>query len=247
MLEPHVIREVRARDGRVTHAMEPRAVRRVIAADVAGQLRPALLDVVATGTATQASLGAYDVAGKTGTARIVENGRYKQGAHTASFAGFFPADDPQVVFLVKLDEPQGAYYGGLVAAPVIKAALEAALAARTTPIDRAPIATVAPELPDAGAIRLASTVTFAPRRQSARPGGKAVVKLSERKPAKADSTALTVPETRGLALRDAARSLHAAGFRVSIEGTGNVVSTYPLAGASLVRGRVVHVKAGRGE
>ena len=52
LLEPHVIREVRARDGRVTHATTPRAVRRVIARDIAEQLRPALLDVVASGTAT---------------------------------------------------------------------------------------------------------------------------------------------------------------------------------------------------
>ncbi|HEX6694827.1 MAG TPA: penicillin-binding transpeptidase domain-containing protein [Longimicrobiales bacterium] len=247
LLEPHVIREVRARDGRVTHAMTPRAIRRVIAEDVAAKLRPALVDVVASGTAKEASLGPYDVAGKTGTARIVENGRYKPGAHTASFAGFFPADEPQVVFLVKLDEPQGAYYGGLVAAPVIKVALEAALAARNTPIDRTPIAQRPPELPSTGAIRLASSVTFAPRRQSERPGATAVVKLSDRKAAPADSTALAVPETKGLALRDAARTLHAAGFRVSIEGTGDVLSTTPSAGELLGRGRVVHVRAGRGE
>ena len=90
-------------------------------------------------------------------------------------------------------------------------------------------------------------MTFAPRRQSERPGATAVVQVAEKKIAPADSTALVVPETKGLALRDAARTLHAAGFRVSIEGSGNVLSTTPSAGALLGRGRVVHVRAGRGE
>src|SRR5690606_17233652 len=103
-----------------------------------------LADVVEEGTGRAASMGVYSVAGKTGTARIAMGGRYVPGAYTATFAGFFPAEDPQIVFVVKLDRPRGAYYGGSTAAPVTRATLEAALAARNTPIDKRAIATPAP-------------------------------------------------------------------------------------------------------
>jgi cell division protein FtsI (penicillin-binding protein 3) len=246
LLEPRLVREVRARDGRVEHTFPPQALRRAIPSTVATQLRSVLEDVVADGTAKQASLGTYTVAGKTGTARIAENGRYKENAHTASFAGFFPAEDPQVAFLVKLDEPKGDYFGGLTAAPVIRVALEAALAALNTPLDRSVIATRAPELPAAGVVRLASAVTFAPRTRAEEKRGPSVIKLTSRAVTKPDTTALTIPTVEGLALRDAARTLHAAGFRVSVEGHGSVQSIYPQAGSTMRRGQVVRITGAAG-
>jgi cell division protein FtsI (penicillin-binding protein 3) len=244
LLEPRLIREVRARDGRVERKFAPEAVRRAIPSTVAAQLRGVLVDVVADGTATRASLGTYTVAGKTGTARIAENGHYKENAHTASFAGFFPAEDPQLAFIVKLDEPKGDYVGGLTAAPVIRVALEAALAALNTPLDRSVIATRPPELPDAGVVRLASAVAFAPRTRAEDSRGPAVITLTSHSATRPDTTALTVPTVAGLELRDAARTLHAAGFRVSIEGHGAVQSTYPEPGTTLRRGQVVRVIGG---
>ncbi|NIP82644.1 MAG: hypothetical protein GWM90_26865, partial [Gemmatimonadetes bacterium] len=77
-----------------------------------------LSDVVQEGTGQEAGLGEFRVAGKTGTARVFENGAYRNDSYTASFAGFFPARDPQLVFLVKLD--RGSEYGGSVAAPVTR-------------------------------------------------------------------------------------------------------------------------------
>jgi cell division protein FtsI (penicillin-binding protein 3) len=244
LLEPRLVREVRARDGSVEHTFEPRTVRRVISESVADQLRGVLVDVVEDGTGTQAAVGSYEVAGKTGTARIAENGRYREHAYTASFAGFFPAEDPQLVFLVKLDEPQGSYYGGSTAAPVIRAALEAALAALNTPLDRSLMATRAPALPNTGAVRLASSSMFAPHVRNPRAPSSSVILLSNTTQAAPAASELTVPETTGLSLRDAARALHAAGFRVSIDGTGAVQATDPAAGAVLARGGVVHVVAG---
>src|SRR5690606_16895836 len=142
LLEPRLVREVRSRDGRMEQVFEPRVVRRVIPEQVAAQIRDVLVDAVEVGTGREAALASFRVAGKTGTARIAENGRYRPGAYTASFAGFFPADDPQLVFIVKLDGPDGEYYGGRAAAPVTRATLEAALATRNTPIDRSAIARV---------------------------------------------------------------------------------------------------------
>lgn len=245
LLEPRLIREVRARDGRLEQGFAPQVIRRVVSASIAAQLRSVLSDVVSGGTGKEAAVGTYAVAGKTGTARLTENGRYKPNAYTASFAGFFPAEDPQLVFLVKLDEPQGEYYAAGTAAPVIRVALEAALAALNTPLDRNVMAMRAPELPDAGIVRLASAVTFAaPRARKEATRGPSIVKLSANVQHNVDTTSLTVPETQGLALRDAARTLHAAGFRVSVSGNGNVQSTYPLPGAALRRGQVVRIVGG---
>jgi len=70
------------------------------------------------GTAPQARIAGYRVAGKTGTARKVQDGRYVND-YVASFAGFAPASDPRIVVAVMIDEPGGSrYYGGDVAAPV---------------------------------------------------------------------------------------------------------------------------------
>jgi cell division protein FtsI (penicillin-binding protein 3) len=136
LVEPRLVREIRARDGRVERAYAPRPVRRVVPEDVAEALRDVLIGAVEVGTGRAAAMGPFKVAGKTGTVRVSSGGRYVRGAYRSTFAGFFPAVDPQLVFLVKLDEPRGDYYGGLTAAPVTRATLEAALAARTTPLDR---------------------------------------------------------------------------------------------------------------
>jgi cell division protein FtsI (penicillin-binding protein 3) len=73
------------------------------------------------GTGVNAALDGYTVCGKTGTARKLDkNGTYANDRHIASFVGFTPADDPRLAILVVIDEPQGKYYGGTVAAPVFR-------------------------------------------------------------------------------------------------------------------------------
>src|SRR5204862_6269738 len=88
----------------------------------------------------KADLGTCALAGKTGTARRTVGGRYALGQHIPTFVGLFPAEHPQFVILVKLDNPRGAYVGGLTAAPVTKAVLEAALASRNAALDRGSLA-----------------------------------------------------------------------------------------------------------
>jgi cell division protein FtsI (penicillin-binding protein 3) len=246
LFEPRLVREVRSRDGRVEQTFEPRVVRRVITAEVAGRIRDVLVDAVQVGTGQQASLGSFHVAGKTGTARIAENGRYRPGAYTASFAGFFPADDPQVVFIVKLDEPRGQYYGGLAAAPVTRATLEAALATRNTPIDRSAIVRV----PQRAAVSVRQSVT-AQQGAGARAVSSSVVRLTSRRasapPAtvkNADPDMRVMPDVTGMSMRDGVRRLHEAGFRLHLEGHGRVVRTVPAAGAEAHATAVVRVVGG---
>ena len=91
----------------------------------------------AGGTGSGAQVGNYGVLGKTGTAHRFENGRYVD-EYVASMAAIFPADDPQLVVVVKIDAPHsGEIYGGEVAAPVVRTMLEQALASKRTAFDRA--------------------------------------------------------------------------------------------------------------
>ncbi len=73
------------------------------------------------GTGVNAALEGYTVGGKTGTARkLDESGTYSKNNYIASFIGFTPADKPRLTILVIINEPQGKYYGGTVAAPVFR-------------------------------------------------------------------------------------------------------------------------------
>ena len=76
--------------------------------------------VVKNGSGSKAYIEGYKIGGKTGTAQKFENGAIAQGKYVSSFLGFFPANDPQYLALVIVDEPQGAYYGSVVAAPAAR-------------------------------------------------------------------------------------------------------------------------------
>jgi cell division protein FtsI (penicillin-binding protein 3) len=99
------------------HTPEPEG-HRVISAANAAKVREMLKGVLAPGgTASEVEVPGYTLAGKTGTAQKVVDGEYSDSQFVASFVGFAPADDPQLLVAIMVDEPQGDYYGGTVAAP----------------------------------------------------------------------------------------------------------------------------------
>lgn len=122
LIRPRVVRSIIAGDGTVLQRFQPEIERRVLNERTARQMREALVTVVEPGgTATQGAVPGFKVAGKTGTARRVEKGRYQQGHYTVSFAGFMPAEDPAFVCLVVIDDPlttEVSRYGGTIAAPI---------------------------------------------------------------------------------------------------------------------------------
>jgi cell division protein FtsI/penicillin-binding protein 2 len=96
---------------------------RVISRETAASVRQMLEGVLAPGgTAVEAAVPGYDLAGKTGTANKVDDatGTYSESRYIASFVGFAPADKPRLLVTVMVDEPQGAIYGGEVAAPAFQ-------------------------------------------------------------------------------------------------------------------------------
>ncbi len=118
LMKPHVGRRVLSPAGEGVRRLEPQPIRQVIAAPVAELVQRMMQRVVSSGTGKLARVPGYGVAGKTGTSQKVVDGRIAQGTYIASFVGFAPVPNPQVAMLVSVDEPQGAYYGGQVAAPV---------------------------------------------------------------------------------------------------------------------------------
>ena len=94
---------------------------RVVSRSTAAELRNMLRGVLADGgTASGASINGYDLAGKTGTASVVVNGKYSTSDYIASFIGMVPARAPKLVVTVMVDEPQGSIFGGSVAAPAFQ-------------------------------------------------------------------------------------------------------------------------------
>ena len=111
----HTPRLILAEDGQ---RVQSDPGKRVISSENAAKLRKMLEGVLAPGgTASEVSVPGYKLAGKTGTAQKVVNGTYSDTQFVASFVGFAPAEDPRLLVAVVVDDPQGDYYGGTVAAP----------------------------------------------------------------------------------------------------------------------------------
>jgi stage V sporulation protein D (sporulation-specific penicillin-binding protein) len=119
LLKPQLIKEIRARDGRIKRQSRRQVVRQVISTSTAKMLSRMLESVVAVGSGSRAQLEGYRVAGKTGTAQKVLPGSVGYSQLIASFVGFAPVDNPRVLVVVILDEPgSDVKYGGVIAAPV---------------------------------------------------------------------------------------------------------------------------------
>jgi cell division protein FtsI (penicillin-binding protein 3) len=121
LMKPYLTMEIRDKNGVVRKSFAPVKVRTVISPETAARVRKILVGVIENGTGKLAKSKEFTAGGKTGTAQKVEaNGTYSHSKFMASFVGFVPAEDPQLVIAVILDEPHGFYYGGVISAPVFK-------------------------------------------------------------------------------------------------------------------------------
>ena len=123
LVRPRVADALIAPDGTVLKEFPTERVRQVITEQTARQLLSLLRSVVEEGTGRAAALPQLPIAGKTGTARQLVEGRYSPQAHTASFVALLPAHSPRLVLLVMLQQPQEAVYGGQTAAPIVRRVL----------------------------------------------------------------------------------------------------------------------------
>ena len=125
---PRLVKRMYADDGYVLQENHAELKNRTISEKSSKLLAEMLEGVVRDGSGKKAYIEGYRVGGKTGTAQKFENGHIAVGKYVSSFVGFFPANQPKYLTLVIVDEPQGAYYGSVVAAPCAKEIFEGIIA-----------------------------------------------------------------------------------------------------------------------
>lgn len=118
-VSPHFVEKIAYDDGKTLYEFSSPDIR-IIGERTSAEMRTLLENVVKEGSGKKASVSGYRIGGKTGTAQKYENGHIATGKYVSSFVGFAPADDPEYVILMTVDEPSsGAYYGSIVAAPYV--------------------------------------------------------------------------------------------------------------------------------
>ncbi len=138
LVRPHVVSEIISPDGQVVASFRDNKMDRIISAKTAETFKDILKSVVEEGgTGKSASVEGNEVAGKTGTAQVInpETRRYSKEKYVSSFVGFVPADNPRLAIIVVIYEPKGQIYGGVVAAPIFKDIANQALSYLDIPMD----------------------------------------------------------------------------------------------------------------
>jgi len=249
---PHLIREVRNAEGAVVYRAQPEQ-RRVISAETAIALRGMLEGVTLHGTAKKAQLDGYSAAGKTGTAQKIDpkTKAYSATKFVGSFVGFAPVNNPQVVIIVVIDEPAGAYHGGDVAAPIFREVAEQILPnlGVMPDIETSPVPELIAQVnedPEREAKRREEQAQSEQQRQATMPtvdsnggrGGEVVYAVATRK-------AMLMPDLRGRSVRDVARTCAQLGLQVEARGEGKVLKQSPSAGTEVSTGQLIYVDFGR--
>ncbi len=223
-MQPRIVQSWLDEHGEVVRSFDPEIDRRVVSEDTARKTVAMMKTVTEEGgTGTRARVPGYAVAGKTGTAEKVIDGRYSDTARIGSFVGMLPADDPRVAIAFVVDTPhEGLSYGGVVAGPGFSHVGAAAMRILGVPPDPA-------LLDEDDASRL---VTEEPARVVA--AGVAPPELQWT----ADGN-LRVPDLEGLSMRDTLTTLQGAGLSIRTHGSGRVVSQTPAAGGVVAPGGAV--------
>jgi cell division protein FtsI (penicillin-binding protein 3) len=249
-VKPHLVREMHAPNGAILFQAKPE-IRSALRPETTAALRGMLEGVTLRGTAKKAQLDGYSAAGKTGTAQKIDSKTraYSATKYIGSFVGFAPVSNPAVVIIVVIDEPQGAYHGGDVAAPVFRQIAEEILPElNVTPdieIKNQP-ALIAREVAPSTESAKQETMERAERmatlpQVAARDFGQ--VKEVVFTPAAERS--VLMPDLRGQSVRDAARACARLGLRLEAQGDGRALRQAPAVGAQVGAGQSVRVEFGR--
>lgn len=250
---PLIARDILDSNGQVLRQANSGPPRRVVLKKTAQTIRDMMKLVCQEGgTGTQAVPEGYTVAGKTGTAQILEPGTKHYAAHkyTSVFTGFVPADKPRLVITVVIHEPQGAYYGGVVAGPAFRniaakalpylgvmpssnengpSALPKGVRMAGSESPKAAHAAEKEKLPVSAADKEKSKRAAAEKEKSKQA---AVEKEKSKSSALGrEKSASRMPDVYGLPLKVALQKLSSLGIQAKVLGSGKVVGQYPLVGS----------------
>jgi cell division protein FtsI (penicillin-binding protein 3) len=231
LMQPFVVKAVLDANGDTLKSVKPTPVRRVVSQETAHTLVEFMKGVVCFGTGQKAKMEGISIGGKTGTAQKAKPGGagYEKDSYIASFIGFFPADDPQMVGLITLDSPREEHLGGLTAAPVFKNTTQ-----RIISLAREPLLVMEQE---------SMISSFTHRTHS----DEVQEKISHRNrdgfdlftasDPNSEQIAL-VPDLRGLTAREAVRALALRDLRFDLKGSGIVVRQHPQPNAKVGKDKI---------
>lgn len=230
LTEPRLVKEVVSPQGKIVTEYPPRPVRRVLSQQTASQMM-AIMETVTQpgGTAKEAVPLGFTVAGKTGTAQKIVGRAYSHSKFHALFIGLIPADNPVLAISVIVDEPRGAIFGGVVAAPIFREIAAQSLRVmgyypKEPPKDQnEPV--LARMLASPAAAATGPAVAFTPPKLEIPPGPLTVM-----------------PDLKGYTIRQVLELLNRSGLHCRFEGSGMAVSQEPAPGTAITPGATCVVK-----
>lgn len=218
LIQPRVVRAL-IRDGTRVE-VKPMVLGRTISTDTAATVTSIMEQIVERGTATYAQVDGYTIAGKTGTAAKLVNGRYSHTDYYASLVGFLPSRKPVATIIVVIDSPRAhGYYGGPIAGPVFQRIAEATL----RHLGVSPTLNAPPPV-------LVARRSERPEIQPVRSREASIVHTG------ADGDLRDLPDLRGLSAREALRVLTKIGLTAHISGSGVVTNQVPAPGTPIEPG-----------
>lgn len=269
LMKPQIVKQIKDYKGQVVKDFQPEPVRQVISKSTARQVAGILEQVVADGTGVKGYIEGYRAAGKTGTAQKAGVGGYTQGKYIASFSGFAPANDPRIAVLVVIDEPQGgSYMGGQIAAPVFKNLSRDILRYLGVTPELSPeeiqkktsqAEVMVPDVVNTSyedaqrILREAGLETRAegegswvvkqqPQGGAKFPAGtKVIIYLGTQDKGVPDGQLVTMPDLKGLTMREAGQLLGRLGLQIDPQGTGVATEQKILPGTKVKAGSTVTV------
>jgi cell division protein FtsI (penicillin-binding protein 3) len=230
LMEPHLVKEIDNPQGGKVKEYPPNPVRRVLSQQTARQML-AIMETVtqAGGTAKEAAPPGFTVAGKTGTAQKVVGRAYSHSKFNSWFIGLIPADNPVLAIAVVVEEPKGAIYGGVVAAPIFREIAAQSLRVlgyypKEPPKDKnEPV--LAGMLATPAAAATGPEAGFTPPKLELPPGPLTVM-----------------PDLKGYTIRQVLTLLNRSGMHCRFEGSGMAFSQEPVPGTAITPGATCVVK-----
>jgi cell division protein FtsI (penicillin-binding protein 3) len=226
LMKPYVVEKIIDEKGGDVQSFKPEVIRKVISEETAKKVTALLKATTEKGGTGEGAVPAgYEVAGKTGTAQKADAllGGYSPDRYTSGFMGFAPYDEPKLVLLVVIDEPQKNNYGGVVAAPIFKAIMEKVL----------PYFNVVPR----GTMIVKNEIDFTPQ--------KAVWVsepiIDEVKVGKGAGI-IVMPDLTGLSMRNALSRMEGKGLIIKVSGNGKVAEQNPRPGVVIEKGDLCFLK-----
>lgn len=225
LLRPRIVDRIVDQSGRVVETVQPEVVRKISSLEIMGQVKDMLVKVVEGGTGNNAQIRGWNVAGKTGTAQKFIDGKYSNSKFISNFVGFLPADNPQLLCAIIIDEPRyGKHWGSEGAAPVFNRVM-----CRIINLDDSLLPPEHPLEKDPGMI--AGNTEAEP---TIKPAGMPLLQTGDFFSAQTKFT--HVPEVRGMSLRKAILQLKQAHLTVRVNGSGKVVWQSPAPGVRVPTG-----------